>query len=177
MSHSGMTNSSRRHLSLLVAAVFTATTAVPAFAAPAPRQNTPLAWRASQLFPADATVISTARLNDQTTWVSGMRFASQGGSSRFEPVLWERDEQKGGRWSEVPAASVSYDTRFNDVDVSSPRNALIVGDRPEAADGIVTRRWDGRTWTTALAPVPKGTVSAGFLSAEALSPTQGWAAG
>ncbi|MDX3232618.1 hypothetical protein [Streptomyces sp. ME19-01-6] len=108
-----------------------------------------------------------------------MRFVPRGDSVAFVPTLWERDERKGPGWKRVRTAPVpqSFDIRFNDVDASSPRNAVLGGDYAEEAGGVVTQRWNGRDWKSAVAPVPRGTMSAGFLSVDTRAPGDAWGVG
>ncbi|GLF92652.1 hypothetical protein [Streptomyces yaizuensis] len=182
MRNTSATRRTPRAVLVACAAMAVAATTTPAFAAPGSASPPPGArgpvWTASQVAADDATAITTTRVDAHTTWVAGMRFLHQSGGLRFQPVIWERDDRTGPGWKELATAPVpEYDTRFNDVDASSRRNALAVGDHSEAAQGIVTQRWDGTKWRTAIAPVSPGSWGAGFLSVESLSPRDGWAVG
>ncbi|MGX2993759.1 hypothetical protein JNUCC64_05590 [Streptomyces sp. JNUCC 64] len=173
--------SSRAALTLCAALALVAP-AAPALAmgaepsAPAPRGT----WTTSKVTETDAHAFAVTRTGPHTTWVAGIR-AERGedGYPRTVPVLWERDDRRGDGWTPLPTAPLpaSYDVRFNDVDASSPRDALVVGDHAQEAGGIVTQRWDGRTWRTATAPVPAETMTAGFLSVDARDRRDAWAAG
>ncbi|KUJ64829.1 hypothetical protein ACZ90_55350 [Streptomyces albus subsp. albus] len=109
-----------------------------------------------------------------------MRFIRKGnGDFTFSPTLWERDENKGPGWKRVRTAPVpdTYDVRFNDVDASSARNAVAGGDYVDQLHGVLTQHWNGSAWKTAVAPVPRGTIGAGFLSVDTRAPGDAWGAG
>ncbi|MGY0062420.1 hypothetical protein ACWY4P_38815 [Streptomyces sp. LZ34] len=164
------------------AALLAAASTTSASAAPStPPGTLPRAsgWSESNVEPGNASLIGSTRPDARTTWVAGMRFVPKGEGFNFAPTLWERDERKGPGWKRVRTAPVpqSYDIRFNDVDASSPRNAVLGGDYAEQAGGVVTQRWNGRDWKAAVAPVPQGTMSAGFLSVDTRAPRDAWGAG
>ncbi|MEU8824844.1 hypothetical protein [Streptomyces sp. NPDC048636] len=148
----------------------------------APSEFSPHAagWTESRVTPSDATLLATTRPEARTTWVAGARFIPPGDeNAEMVPTLWERDERKGSGWKRVKTAPVPRgdDLRFNSVDASSPRNGMVVGDYTGEAGGVVTQRWNGRAWKSAAAPVPRGTVGAGFTSVDTLAPKNAWAAG
>ncbi|WP_431040621.1 hypothetical protein ACQUSR_01130 [Streptomyces sp. P1-3] len=169
------------------AAILVAAGTTSAFAAPSTSSGTSPSgtsqrasgWSESKVTPGNATLISSTRPDAHTTWVAGMRFIPSGDSFDFAPTLWERDERNGPGWKQVRTAPVpqSYDVRFNDVDASSPRNAILGGDYAEQAGGVVTQRWNGTAWKSAIAPVPRGTMEAGFLSVDTRAPNDAWGAG
>ncbi|WKX71606.1 hypothetical protein [Streptomyces sp. XD-27] len=128
----------------------------------------------------NAPAFASTRPDAHTTWVAGGRIVPTGEDSfEFVPTLWERDDRNSTGWKQVKTAPVpqSYDVRFNDVDASSPRNAILGGDYAEQAGGVVTQRWNGTSWKSAIAPVPRGTQSAGFLSVDTRAPNDAWGAG
>ncbi|MFE9663737.1 hypothetical protein [Streptomyces sp. NPDC005955] len=178
---------SRRTVRTLCAAVAVVASATPAYAnssptpAPSPSGVEPHGtWTTSKLTETDANAFAVTRPDAHTTWAAGIRSEREGERHvRTVPTLWERDDRTGGRWKALPTAPLpgSYDVRFNDVDASSPRNALVVGDHVQEAGGIITQRWDGRRWQTATAPVPTQTMTAGFLSVDARTARDAWAAG
>ncbi|MBL1097206.1 hypothetical protein [Streptomyces coffeae] len=166
------------------AALTLAAGTMPAMAAASGTEPTPSAasphasgWSESRVTTGDATLLASTRPDARTTWVAGARFVQ--GSPNFAPTLWERDERKGSGWKRVKTAPVSPqdDVRFNDVDASSPRNGMLVGDYSEHAGGVVTQRWNGKAWKSAVAPVPRGIVGAGFTSVDTRAPDDAWAAG
>ncbi|ADI10860.1 hypothetical protein SBI_07740 [Streptomyces bingchenggensis BCW-1] len=166
---------------ILVAASATAAFAAPSLPSSAQPGTSPRAsgWSESRVTPGDASLLASTRPDASTTWAAGMRFVLQGEATRFVPTLWERDERKGPGWNLVQTAPLpqSYDIRFNDVDASSPSNAIVGGDYAEQAGGVVTQRWNGRDWKSVIAPVPRGSLSAGFLSVDTRAPDDAWGAG
>ncbi|MFI1014941.1 hypothetical protein [Streptomyces sp. NPDC020965] len=168
-----------RTVLVVCAALTVAASTTQAFAAPSPAAGRGVTWTSSMVTPSDASILGTTRLDAHTTWASGMRLVRESGRWHFAPTVWERDERKGTGWKQLataPAAEAA-DIRFNDIDASSPRSALVVGDQPERVSGIVTQSWDGDAWTSALAPVPAGSVGGGFLSVDARTARDAWAAG
>ncbi|TVL93767.1 hypothetical protein CD790_01570 [Streptomyces sp. SAJ15] len=112
--------------------------------------------------------------------MAGMRFVPKGENDFvFAPTLWERDERKGPGWKQVRTAPMplSYDVRFNDVDASSPRNAVLGGDYTDQAGGVVTQLWNGKAWKSAVALVPRGTINGGILSVGTRAPGDAWGVG
>ncbi|KUJ66096.1 hypothetical protein ACZ90_40295 [Streptomyces albus subsp. albus] len=97
----------------------------------------------------------------------------------FVPTVWERDERKGSGWKPMKTVPVpkSYFVRFNDVDASSPRNGLVVGDYAEQLGGVMTQHWNGKAWKSALAPVPRKTTQASFYGVDTLAPDNAWGVG
>ncbi|WP_445398100.1 hypothetical protein ACSMX9_27860 [Streptomyces sp. LE64] len=175
----------RRTALVLGTAVAVVASATAAYALPPSSPSDPRArgaWTMSEVTGAgsDAHAFAVTRPAPHTTWAAGIRFErGSEGFFRTVPTLWERDAREGGGWQALPTAALpaSYDVRFNDVDASSPRHALVVGDYAEQARGIVTQRWDGRSWRTATAPVPAQTMTAGFLSVDVRGAGDAWAAG
>ncbi|MER5972997.1 hypothetical protein ABT112_25250 [Streptomyces sp. NPDC002055] len=167
------------------AALTLTTSAIPAWAAGSAAESTPSAaapqasgWSESRVTRGDAPLIATTRPDARTTWVAGARFVGSGDDLELVPALWERDERKGPGWKRVKTAPVPRgDVRFNDVDASSPRNAMLVGDYTEQSRGVVTQRWNGRAWKSAVAPVPRGAEGGGLLSVDTRAPGDAWAAG
>ncbi|WP_431043665.1 hypothetical protein ACQUSR_18455 [Streptomyces sp. P1-3] len=169
------------------AAILVAAGTTSAFAAPStPSGTSPsgtsartAGWSESKVSQGNAPAFASTRPDAHTTWVAGARMIPRGDTFDFIPTLWERDDRKGSGWKQVRTAPVpqSYDVRFNDVDASSPRNAVVGGDYAEQAGGVVTQRWNGTAWKSAIAPVPRGTMEAGFLSVDTRAPNDAWGAG
>ncbi|GLF99596.1 hypothetical protein [Streptomyces yaizuensis] len=178
------TRARRTSRAALVAAVTLAMTATTASVLAAPAPPAPAAglkWNVSTIATGDTVGLGATRPDARKTWVAGMlvnRTAS-GALAGFTPTLWERDERTGTGWKKVATdpASASADIRFNDIDAVSARQALVVGDQTDDADGIVTQHWNGKRWRTVLAPVPNGTRTAGFLTVEHLDAKNAWATG
>ncbi|WP_435243097.1 hypothetical protein [Streptomyces cucumeris] len=158
------------------AALTLAASTMPAFAA----SPQPAGWSESRVTPSDATLLASTRPDARTTWVAGARFVPPGNDdAEMVPTLWERDERKGSGWKQVKTAPVPRgdDLRFNDVDATSARNGMLVGDFTDRVGGIVTQRWNGMAWKSVVAPVPRKTVGAGFTSVDTRAADDAWAAG
>lgn len=140
-----------------------------------------VAWQEAKVAEGHATGAGLAKVDAHTTWVAGMRFQSSGDTFSFAPTLWERDDRKGKGWKEraTVAPPAPYGGRWNDVDASSGKHAVLVGDYAEepAIGGVLTQHWNGRGWKNAVAPVPEAAINAGFLSVDARTATDAWAAG
>ncbi|MER0243169.1 hypothetical protein AAHZ94_14280 [Streptomyces sp. HSW2009] len=136
-------------------------------------------WREKTMADADATGIRLTRVDEHVTWASGMRFDWYGESFDFVPTLWERDDRRGDGWKERPTTPGpdGYNQRWNDVDASSSRSAVLVGDFHEPSGGVVNQSWNGRAWKNSVAQVPKDTIGAGFLAVDARTATDAWATG
>ncbi|MFF5720073.1 hypothetical protein [Streptomyces buecherae] len=136
-------------------------------------------WQERTVAEPDATGIRLTRVDAHVTWASGMRFDWYGDNFAFVPTLWERDDRKGAGWKEratTPGPN-GYNERWNDVDASSSRSAVLVGDYHEPSGGVVNQSWNGRAWKNSVAPVPKDTIGAGFLAVDARTATDAWATG
>ncbi|MBL1098453.1 hypothetical protein [Streptomyces coffeae] len=169
------------------AALTLAASTMPAMAAASATESTPSVgsphasgWSESRVTPGNAPLFASTRPDAQTTWVAGTRFVpKEDNNFQMVPTLWERDERKGSGWKRVktPPVPGSDDIRYNDVDTSSPRNGLVVGDYAEQLGGVVTQRWNGKAWKSAVAPVPRGTTGAGLTSVDTRAPGDARGAG
>lgn len=161
-----------RHLTVAVTAAL-ALAACVGMAAPvhasAPAPAGP-AWTA-ETAPVDAgNLYSEARLDDHTTWAVGTSFTTNA------PLLLSRDDTNGQGWQEVPrpgdAPSGSW---YSSVSASSAQNAW-VAEGSTGSGNVPVHHWDGSTWQTTQAPVPKHVGNAA-LHLAAVSATDVWGAG
>ncbi|MFE7131972.1 hypothetical protein ACFVIM_14015 [Streptomyces sp. NPDC057638] len=138
-------------------------------------------WTTSTIARANSIALSTTRVSADITWTSGMVLKPRGdGDFFFDPTIWERDERKGNGWRKLPTAPVKDPrgiARFNDVDATSPRDAIAVSDYTKPSKGIITQRWNGTSWRNVIAPAPKDAITAGFVAVDARTPRDAWAAG
>ncbi|TVL88629.1 hypothetical protein CD790_30340 [Streptomyces sp. SAJ15] len=97
----------------------------------------------------------------------------------FVPTVWERDERKGSGWKPMKTVPVprNYFVRLNDIDASSRRNAIVVGDYAKQVGGVVTQHWNGKTWKSAVAPVPRTTKEGQFDGVDTRAPDDAWGVG
>ncbi|MFI6585139.1 hypothetical protein [Embleya sp. NPDC050493] len=143
---------------------------------PAAAAGAPGDWTAAQL-PADGVGVSLTGITKpdaHTTWAAGFRITDGG---PFTPVLYARDDRRGGTWAELPTAPEATG-RVNAVASTSPRDAWMVGDASEnTGDPITTQHWNGRSWTVRYAPMPPNSQGGGLLSVAERTPNDVWAAG
>ncbi|MEU8825839.1 hypothetical protein [Streptomyces sp. NPDC048636] len=166
------------------AALTPAASTMPAFADAAPFAASPHAagWSESKVTQRNASLFASTRPDAQTTWVAGIRIIPQGGPQDHDDLVatvWERDERKGSGWKPMKTAPVpqSKRVRFVDIDASSRRNAMVVGDYAKQAGGVVTQHWNGNAWKSAVAPVPRETEEGQFFAVDTRAPDDAWAVG
>ncbi|WP_432037855.1 hypothetical protein [Streptomyces cucumeris] len=160
------------------AALTLAASTMPAFAA----SPQPAGWSESRIAPRDAQPFASTRPDAQTTWVAGIRLIPVGGpqdSDDLVPTVWERNERNGSGWKPMKTVPIprSKHVRFTDIDASSRRNAVVVGDYAKEVGGVVTQHWNGRAWKSAVAPVPRQTQEGQFFAVDTRAAGDTWGVG
>ena len=165
-----MTSAKRVAGILLTAAAFAATTAGTAQAAGD--------WRQDPAPVASGNVLGMTQVDPHTTWAAGFQLTVNGQSTTLNPMLLARDDRTGAGWKRVVTPADGVDSRINALSADGARNVWLVGDNASADHGsILTEHWDGKSWRVVGAPVPDGTLSAGFLGVATVGARDAWAVG
>jgi hypothetical protein len=135
-------------------------------------------WQQDPVPAVAGNVLAMTQLDQHTTWAAGFQLTTDGQSSTLNPMLLARDDRAGNAWKRVTTPADSANSRINALSADGARNVWLVGDNDSTNDGsILTEHWDGKTWRTTYAPVPAGTLSAGFLGVATVGPRDAWAVG
>ncbi|GAA1996974.1 hypothetical protein [Catenulispora subtropica] len=135
-------------------------------------------WRQDPAPVASGNVLALTRIDQHTTWAAGFQLTTDGKSSILNPMLLARDDRAGTGWKRIATPADGVASRINALSADGARDVWLVGDNDADAHGpILTEHWDGKSWRTVDAPVPAGTLSAGFLGVAAVSPRDAWAVG
>ena len=166
-----MSSAKRVAATFLTAAAFVATAVGTAQAADRWQQD-PVPGIAS------GNVLAMTQIDQHTTWAAGFQLTVDGQSSTLNPMLLARDDRTGTGWKRVATPADSRGSRINALSADGARDVWLVGDNNADTHGaILTEHWDGKNWQIVEAPVPAGTLSAGFLGVATVGPRDAWAVG
>ncbi|GAA2036463.1 hypothetical protein GCM10009839_41760 [Catenulispora yoronensis] len=133
-------------------------------------------------------ILAMTQVDKHTTWATGFQATWHGEASTLNPVLLAYDDRTGHTdaaghaakpaWTRIPTPADTSDSRINALSADGAHNVWLVGDNNPVGPGtILTEHWDGKSWHIADAPVPDGTLSAGFLGVATVGPRDAWAVG
>ena len=123
-------------------------------------------------------VLAMTRINQHTTWAAGFQLTTDGQGQTLNPMLLARDDRAGKGWKRIATPADGANSRINALSADGARNVWLVGDNDSSTEGsILTEHWDGKTWSTAYASVPAGTLAAGFLGVSTVGARDAWAVG
>jgi hypothetical protein len=123
-------------------------------------------------------VLAMTQIDQHTTWAAGFQLTTDGQSQTLNPMLLARDDRAGKGWKRIATPADGANSRINALSADGARNVWLVGDNDSSTEGsILTEHWDGKAWRTAYAPVPAGTLAAGFLGVATVGPRDAWAVG
>src|SRR5882757_136065 len=135
----------------------------------------PADWT-EEAFPAgNARLYDAARVDADTTWAVGSRAYGEGRQRYSGPVIFSRDDDSRS-WTDVPVPDGYSGTSAVAADPAG--NIWVAGSNSPDDKGIPTARRDATGWDVLPeAPVPEGTLSAGFAHLAPVADDDVWAAG
>lgn len=164
---------------LVAAAAVAASVVLPVGAADAVEDTATGSRWTEHDFPDSAVSLTGAtEAGPAATWVTGVAITRDGRTTRFDPVVYAKDNPGDGPWRKIPTAP-GVTGRSNAIAATSAADALLVGDQQSRTlgSGIMTQHWDGSSWAVVEAPTAPAAMGGGLLSLSAVSPTDVWAAG
>ena len=166
----------RRHVRIALTAVVTAGMLLAA--APGAGQAATGYGRdtwAQDAFPVgNARPMDAARVDGDTTWAVGSRKFGEGRQSYSRPVIFSHDDDSS-EWAELPVPDGLSSVRS--VTAGPAGTTWLAGSRPPAGDGIPTAWHDAGGWHVRDAPVPDGSLAAGFNALATVAVDEVWAVG